>query len=279
MKTTRPICYCTLFVLLLLAGSCKTRKAVKEETGLPGTHTAFFQKLQQDAFAFRTLTARLHVDLSIPGKSLNSRVDLKMIKDEAFQLSVQPFLGIEIVRAEISVDSIKVIDRMNKRYVAESLSALKGELPVDFNFYNLQALFTNQVFYPGEQSLTPRLYKRFGLDVNGETALITAKDALDLVYLFTTDAGQKLIDTSISDDGERYSVLWKYGDFRLAGTRPFPMQMDVRLSGNGKIQGELRMTYSRIELDKPLSLGISVPSKYKRVPFSEIVKSLSSKKK
>lgn len=279
MKTTRLICYASLFALLLLAGSCKTRKAVKGESALPATHSAFFRKMQEDAFSFRTLTAKLNVDLTVPGKSMSSRVDLKMIKDEAFQLSVQPFLGIEVFRAEISVDSIKVIDRLNKRYVAESLSDLKGELPVDFNFYNLQALFTNQVFYPGEQSVTPGLYKRFGLKVHEETASILARDALDLVYLFTTDANQKLIDTSISNDGEQYTVRWKYDDFRLAGTQPFPMRMDVRLSGDGKVQGELRMVYSKIELDKPLTLGLPVPSKYTRVSFGEIMKSLSSKKK
>ena len=59
---------------------------------------------------------------------------LKMVKDSAFQLSVQPFLGIEVFRAEISVDSVKVIDRMNKRYVADNYANLKGQTPIEFNF-------------------------------------------------------------------------------------------------------------------------------------------------
>ena len=35
---------------------------------------------------------------------------MKMVKDSAFQLSVQPFLGIEIFRIELSRDTIKVVD-------------------------------------------------------------------------------------------------------------------------------------------------------------------------
>ena len=72
--------------------------------------------MQEQAFKYETLTARLNVDLNLPGNNMSSRVDLKMVKDSAFQLSVQPFLGIEVFRAEISVDSVKVIDRMKNFY-------------------------------------------------------------------------------------------------------------------------------------------------------------------
>ena len=65
-------------------------------------HNEFFQSVEDQSFQFRTLTARLNVDLDIPGKQMSSRVDMKMVKDSAFQLSVQPFLGIEIFRIELS---------------------------------------------------------------------------------------------------------------------------------------------------------------------------------
>lgn len=83
---------------------------------------------------------------------MSSRVDMKMVKDSAFQLSVQPFLGIEIFRIELSRDTIKVVDRMNKRYMIENYSNLQGQTPIEFNFYNLQALFTNHLFIPGSRA-------------------------------------------------------------------------------------------------------------------------------
>lgn len=280
MKRSGLVCYSVVFILLLLVGSCKThKKAAKKDAGILESHTVFFNKMQESAFAFETLSAKLNVDLDIPGKNVSSRVDLKMIKDQAFQLSVQPFLGIEIFRAEISVDSIKIIDRMNKRYVAESYSSMKGQMPIDFNFYNLQALFTNQLFYPGEQAVTPKLYKRFSLTQESRTAEITAKDVLDLIYLFSTDEERKLVSTCITDDKERYFVIWKYSDFRLAGPQLFPMSMDIRFSEGKKLQGGLKISYSKMELNKPFPISFSIPSKYKRVTFAEIIKSISSKKK
>lgn len=280
MKQNRFIIYAFAVACLLLAGSCKTtRKIAGTGDGTPKAHTEFFSALQESAFKYQTLTAKTNVDLNIPGQNLSSRVDLKMVKDKAFQLSVQPFLGIEIFKIEVSTDSIKVLDRMNKRYVAESFARLKGQMPVDFNFYNLQALFTNQLFLPGEQVVTPKLYKRFSLKQENGNAEIKAKDALDLIYIFSTDKERKLINTSVKDGSEQYAMEWNYTNFRLYGNQPFPSAIEIRVSAKGKEQGGLKLNFSKIDIDKPLSLEFSIPAKYKRITFAEILKSISNSKK
>lgn len=48
-----------------------------------------------------------------------------MKRDEVIQLSIAPFLGIEVARAEISPDGVLVMDRMNKRYVQVPFDELK----------------------------------------------------------------------------------------------------------------------------------------------------------
>lgn len=280
MKRNGLILYSVVFTLLLLAGGCKTsKKATSGGSISPKAQSEFFNDLLDASFKFNTLTARMNIDLNLPGKSIGSRVDLKMVKDEAFQLSIQPLLGIEMFRAEISVDSIKILDRMNKRYVAESFASLKGSLPIDFNFYNLQALFANHLFYPGEQAITPKLFKKFELKQDAGNAKAITKDALDLIYIFSTDREQKLINTHITDDSEQYSVQWAYTDFRLVDKQPFPMVMDILLSGSGKELGGATFRFAKVETDKPLTLEFVVPSKYKHVSFTEIIKSISSNKK
>ena len=184
-----------LFTALLLTGCKTTKKVGTVEAGGAKAHNEFFELVQEQAFRYETLTARLNVDLNLPGNSMSSRVDLKMVKDSAFQLSVQPFLGIEVFRAEISVDSVKVIDRMNKRYVADNYANLKGQMPIDFNFYNLQALFTNQLFLPGQQTISPKQYSRFKLKQDGPAAEIQVKDVMGLLYTFMADGGEKILST------------------------------------------------------------------------------------
>lgn len=265
--------------LLLLAGCKTTKKVGMVETGTAKAHEAFFESMEERSFQFKTLNARLTAELNIPGNNMSSRVDLKMVKDSAFQLSVQPFLGIEVFRAEFSVDSIKVVDRMNKRYVAERYSDLKGQTPIEFNFYNLQALFTNHLFIPGEQFVSPKQFKRFKLDQEGGKAEMKVKDALGLLYTFMADGEEKLLSTYISDPSDRYALHWDYSDFRLADDQPFPMRMNAEVLADGVAKGGIIFHFSRIQADVPVSLEFSVPSKYKRITFADILKSISNSKK
>ena len=123
-------------ILLVLSG-CKSSKKVETiVSGSAKAHNEFFEAMEEHSFRFNTMTARLNAELKGTKNNMSSRVDLKMVKDSAFQLSVQPFLGIEVFRAEFTVDSIKVVDRMNKRYVAERYADLKGQTPIEFNFYS-----------------------------------------------------------------------------------------------------------------------------------------------
>ena len=119
---------CGGLLLSMLTGCKSSKKVGTVESASVKAHNEFFQSVEDQSFQFRTLTARLNVDLDIPGKQMSSRVDMKMVKDSAFQLSVQPFLGIEIFRIELSRDTIKVVDRMNKRYMIENYSNCKDRL-------------------------------------------------------------------------------------------------------------------------------------------------------
>ena len=224
---------CGGLLLSMLTGCKSSKKVGTVESASVKAHNEFFQSVEDQSFQFRTLTARLNVDLDIPGKQMSSRVDMKMVKDSAFQLSVQPFLGIEIFRIELSRDTIKVVDRMNKRYMIENYSNLQGQTPIEFNFYNLQALFTNHLFIPGEQGVSRKHYNRFKLNQEGPVAEIKTKDAMGLFYTFKADGEEKLLSTYVADPSDRYALQWLYEDFRLVDRQPFPMLMDVQVLNSG----------------------------------------------
>jgi len=273
------ILFVGLTLFLFLAGCKSSKKTIGTvELGTAKAHSEFFDEMQKKAFQFNTLSSRLHVDVKIPGQEISSRVDLKMVKDSAFQLSVQPFLGVEVFRIELTLDSIKIVDRMNRRYVAENYANLKGQTPVEFNFYNLQALFINQIFLPGQQNISSRQYKRFQLKQEGSMAEIRAKDSMGLLYTFMADGEEKLLSTFVTDAANRYALQWVYADFRLTGDQPFPMLMDVQVLTEGISKGGLIINWGRIQTDIPLNMSFSIPSRYKRITFAQILKSISSNK-
>lgn len=265
-------------ICLLLMVGCKTTKKVGTvEIGGIKSQREFFATMQDQSLSFHTLSARLNVDLRVPDKELSSRVDLKMVKDSAFQLSIQPLLGIEVFRIELTPDSIKVLDRMSKRYVAENYEDLRGQTPIEFNFYNLQALFINHLFLPGEQSISPKQYNRFKLKQDGSLAEIKVKDSMGLLYTFLADGEGKLLSTHVADPSDQYALQWDYSDFRLVDDHPFPEQMNVEIFKERQAAGRMDFHFSRIQTDVPVNIEFSVPSKYKRITLAKVLKSIGGK--
>lgn len=271
---------CLLLVTFLGFYGCKSAKVPggKEKVNTKELKE-FVASMQEQEPAFRTFSARLSVDLQTGDKTMGSRVELKLVKDSALQLSVQPFLGIEVFRMELTPDSVKVMDRMNKRYVAEGYTALKEEWPIDFNFYNLQALFVHQLFLPGEQEVEGVHYDQFRLDREGAITRLHARDRMDLRYCFEANSSEQLLSTLITEGNGRYSLLWKYLSLEAQPSVAwlFPLQMQVSFRDEGIRKGGMDIRFSRLQWDKPLNMDFSVPAKYKRITFADIIKMIGGK--
>ncbi|MDR1556255.1 MAG: DUF4292 domain-containing protein [Tannerellaceae bacterium] len=262
---------------IFLAG-CKSTRQISTAGSVRAKEAGeFFLSVQKQAFRYQTFAARTRMELNLPANEFSSRVDIKMVKDSAFQLSVLPLLGVEVFRIEFSTDSVKIIDRMNKRYLAESYAGLKGSTPIGFNFYNLQALFTNHIFVPGERNLSSRQYSRFTLRQDGAVTKAEIKDAMKLLYAFKADSEEKLLSTNVTEPSERYALQWSYTDFRPTDEQVFPMLMEAQLLDDGTPAGEIKLYFSRVQRDIPVNLDFSIPGKYKRITFAEIIKGLNRK--
>jgi len=259
----------------LLPGCKSSRKIATVETATAKADGEFFDSMREKAFRFETLSARMNAEILVPGKEMSSRVDMKMVKDSAFMLSVQPLLGIELFRLVMDRDSIKIVDRMSRRYLAENYANLKGQTPIAFNYNNLQSLFVNHLFYPGEDAVTPAVYSRFLLNQEGSRAEIQAKDKMGLSYTFTADGEEKLLSTSITDRTDSFSLHWIYSDFRITEEQPFPMLMDMNFFTKGASKGGIRLAFSRVQTNVPVQIEVAIPDRYRRVTFTEIMKMFS----
>ena len=64
-------------------------------------------------------------------------------------------------------------------------------------------------------------------------------------------------------------------DFRAVGERLFPMRMDVRVLKESASVGGLALSYSRVRLNEPTRMDFSIPSKYERITFAQIVRTIT----
>lgn len=64
--------------------------------------------------------------------------------------------------------------------------------------------------------------------------------------------------------------------FSLGGSAAVPDVDGCAVLKNGNPEGGVKIHYSRIQLDEPLKLDFSVPSKYKRITFAQVLKTITN---
>src|ERR1044071_815229 len=90
---------------------------------------------------FTTFSAKIDVDYEdADGKRYNVTGHLRMYKDSVIWISITAILGIEGLRAYITKDSVKVIDKQNKVYTARSVSYLQDVSALPLDLASLQDL-------------------------------------------------------------------------------------------------------------------------------------------
>ena len=112
-----------LFLLaVLLLASCASRKKTVAPT---------------PPQSFEWLTAKLDIQAEVNGQSFNDLSgQLRMRKDSIVWMSVTATMGVEVLRAKISNDSVWILNRMEKTYLAEPIDSLAQQLG-EYRIYRL----------------------------------------------------------------------------------------------------------------------------------------------
>jgi hypothetical protein len=93
-----------------------------------------YRSIQNRRIEFNTFSAKVKVDYSMADKKeFDVNAFIRMYKDSVIWISVNAAFGFEALRAYITKDSVKILDKQNKTYTARSVAYLQEvtELPLD----------------------------------------------------------------------------------------------------------------------------------------------------
>ena len=282
MKIFKLSKYLIALLLLLFVGvySCKPKeRIVQAESELEDkTNSNLFEDILENEVRYSTFSSKLNMSFSTGRKVLNSRATLRIVRNEAIQLSIQPIFGIEMFRLYIQPDCIIILDRMNKRYVQETYDDLKKEYPIGFNFYTLQSLFTNALFIPEQSNVLIDDYNKFRYLQSSDNYLLSGRDKLsDINYSFCVNGNDQITLTQMYIPAKKYSLEWSYDEFTLVEKLFFPFKMKVSASSQ-EVNLNTSISLSSINFDESLTLDSSIPSSYTKVELKEVIKLLADKK-
>ncbi|MDR0769235.1 MAG: DUF4292 domain-containing protein [Dysgonamonadaceae bacterium] len=270
-------------VITVLISSCKTTRHTSQVALTKHSVEERAGMIQSHALPYKTFSGNLRFGMKQGNReSISVNAQLKIVKDEMIQLSLRiPVLGIEAARINISPWQALVIDRLNKAYFTESMENLKAHLPINFDFYSLQSLFTNHLFIVGKQEITPSDYASFNYREDEFSATLNLIDSCRIAYNFTSDNSHRILKTEIHTDNKDVDMNWDYADFgQTSINHTFPMKMNMSLATpNDSIS--MYLNFSSIDIDVPLKLNAEIPEKYKQIDWEQAVilmKSLLNKR-
>lgn len=278
-----------LLVLMFSISSCRTTKTASAATSSPKvelkkaevvTHAkeeAVVDLYDKSNSAIPVFSAKIKVDAKVGEKLISLNGSLKIKKDEVIQLSFQaPIIGIEMGKLEITPDYILVIDRYHKQYVKAPISELTARAKTNLDFYDLQALFTNQIFLPGVKDVSRKTLEKFDLNsvVADQSTTLTLSDK-QLKYVFSLITSGDLSQSQVLTSNSKYKLIWDYKSFKKFENRNFPRKMAVQFVG-GKTPVEMDIEISKISDDSDWDTYTNVSGKYKQISLDDVMKMISN---
>lgn len=266
MKTGSQKLFVFLIAFTTLFTACKTTKVGKTQHGKAGVeriNQAIASQFQYDYF-----TSKGDIEIVTGTNRISSKSELRMVKDEAIQLSAQPILGIEVARLGLTTDTLIILDRMGKQYVAESLTPVKSLLPKELNLETLQALLTNQLFTANDKKLQASDFTR---KEEGNSLLLGTKGKI-VNFEFTLNPEARLTQTNVLTKNGSVIASCSYHDFKRIGDgQLFPHQIKISFVLKGK-PCELKFRFANLNMSKKPEINLNVPGKYKQLKVDDLLK-------
>lgn len=267
-----------LLFLAFSISSCRSGKTTVKSDGdlVHKSQTQLLDDVIENELLYRTINGKMNVDLSAANSKKGMKVSavVKLVKDSIIQISFRGLFGVEGMRLTLTPDTLCIIDRLNKKYVLEDVKQLGASHSAYFNFYNLQALFTNSIFVPGEERVTHAQYKSFNQSIASGMYLLKTSDKSGIIYNFAIDASDRIASTLILSQGSKSTVQWSYSDFIKDGSYTYPTVMKANISAKN-IRFDVNMSYSKLNINEQFDVDTSVPSKYTKVSIQDIVKMIA----
>lgn len=216
-----------------------------------------FAQVIKNRINFTTFSAKIDLDYTdAEGKRYDVNAHIRMQKDSAIWVSITAILGIEGLRAFITRDSVKLLDKQNKIYTARSVSYLQEMTALPLTLSSLQDLIIgNPVFFDSNIISYSKSSTTISLLSNGSF----------FKNLFTIGDADKLVQSSKLDDMDELrnrTCYLTYSDYENKKGVNFPAKRTIHVSEKKKL--DIKLDFKQYEFNETLSFPFNIPKNYKQ---------------
>lgn len=216
-----------------------------------------YKQIENSRLIYTTFSAKIDVDYrEADGKKNGVTAHIRMYKDSVLWVLINGPLGIEGVRALVTQDSVKVLDKQNKIYTARSVTYLQEVTELPLTLSTLQDLLLGNAIFLDSNINS---YNK----INGTISLLSIGEYFKNLY--TIGETDKLAQSSKLDDvdGQRNRTCYlTYSDYDNKKGVNFSKDRNISVSEKKKL--DIRLQFRQYEFNETLSFPFNVSEKYKR---------------
>lgn len=253
--------FCCL-LLIVTTNSCKSKKVVTTkplETKLPQqgpTPTeVVLNTIDANTNNFSFYQSRAKVNYKDDKQKVELDVNLIMEKDQYIWMSVTAVLGIEVARIMITQDSVKILDRLHRKYIAADFDYIQRMSNVPLKLNNLQNLIVgNTVFNNSVQ-------KSVVDTILGALSVSTLINTQKQTTFYNTN--YKVNRTLIAEQNQSRQLSITYPTYATFDQNVYPSALNINIRAEKNI--ECTFELSNFVFTKKRETQFTVPSGYEVV--------------
>ncbi|HMR90874.1 MAG TPA: DUF4292 domain-containing protein [Chitinophagaceae bacterium] len=214
------------------------------------------QKIRRSVIDYTTFSAKINVDYQgADGKKYDVNANLRMYRDSAIWISITAIFGIEGLRAYITKDSVKLLNKQDKIYTARSVGYLQDITALPLDLYSLQEILIGNPVFLNEEEVV-------GYSRNGNSLSLLSLGQWFKNLLTINESGK--IESSKMDDADRNrsrTCQLTYAGYENKKEVNFSTRRRITVSEKGNL--DIKLDFKSYEFNETLSFPFSVPKNYK----------------
>ena len=214
-----------------------------------------YHSIMANQINYKTFSAKMNVDyIDADDKKYNVNANLRMYKDSMVWVSVNAIFGIEGLRALITRDSVKILDKQNKLYTARSIEYLQEVSALPVNLSTLQDLIIGNAVFVDSNIIS---YSKFD---NSISLLSIGKLFKNLV---TLNENKLLLRMKLDDLDELRNRTGDltYSDYEDKRGVNFSKIRKITFAEKKKL--DVRLEFKQYNFNEDLTFPFSIPKNYK----------------
>jgi len=240
-----------LFFLTILISSCGSTRI--EGVKVKRKSARFLlNEMEKTLPDYTTFSGRARIKYADRKNKTSFTANIRLEKDKRIWISISPMMNIEVGRALITPDSIKIIDRINKEYTARSFDFIENYVDYPVDFTTLQELIIG--------TLVPEVANDRS-DIRDNAHLLRKENRTMENFLWIDPFRYYIKKMEIYDVKRRQKMTVQLNDYTAKADGFFSEERYIVLKAPES--AEINIDYSRVSFNKDLEFPFTVSSQYR----------------